>query len=194
MRNILKNHTSALVVASALLLASTSPVVASSSNEDPDELSGDSTSVTSDTINSLNYSLPNASYADEGAHATTADLADLATNAIDADNATNAVNAVNATLADTATNADLADNALALAGNDASYYTNASNISSGTLDLDRLIGSVVDGSGNIRSSLLDSGTYAINISGNASSATSANYASTAGSANSCTGGASSCDF
>jgi len=67
-----------------------------------------------------------------------APYARFAPNAANALNATNAVNAVNATNATNATNAATANNALNLGGNAPSFYTNASNISSGTLSDARL--------------------------------------------------------
>ncbi len=66
----------------------------------------------------------------------------FAPNAANALNATNAVNAVNATNATNATNAATANNALNLGGNAPSFYTNASNISSGTLSDARLSANV----------------------------------------------------
>ncbi len=62
-----------------------------------------------------------------------------ATNAINATNATNATNAVNATNATTATTAN---NALNLGSNPPSFYTNASNMSAGTLGDARLSANV----------------------------------------------------
>lgn len=67
-----------------------------------------------------------------------APYARFAPNAANALNATNAVNAVNATNATNATNAATANNALNLGGNAPGFYTNASNISSGTLSDARL--------------------------------------------------------
>lgn len=71
-----------------------------------------------------------------------APYARFAPNAANALNATNAVNAVNATNATNATNAATANNALNLGGNAPAFYTNASNISSGTLSDARLSSNV----------------------------------------------------
>jgi len=81
---------------------------------------------------------------------------DISGNAATATSATSATNATNATNATTATNATQ------LNGQAASYYTNASNLDSGTLPSGRLTGS-----------------YGISISGNAATATSATTASNA---------------
>ena len=187
------NHT-ALCAVATLLLSISGAAAAADTTFLTDDMGRDSTAATSESFTSLTYSLPNASYAEEGGHAATADYADNAANATAADNATNAASSITATSADSAARAALADNALALGGNDYAYYTNASNISTGTLDINRLIGSVVNSALNLRANLLDTGTYAINISGNAATASTAGYASTAGSAQSCTGGAAACDF
>jgi hypothetical protein len=71
-----------------------------------------------------------------------APYARFAPNATNAVNATNATNAVNATNATNATNAATATNALNLGGNPPAFYTNASNITSGTLADARLSANV----------------------------------------------------
>lgn len=154
----------------------------------------DSTNVNPTLISSMTYALPNADHAITGDTADEAATADFATTADQADRAQNADFATLGDHSNTSGLADLAQNALRLGGNEVSYYTNASNISSGTLDLDRLIGSVVDSDGRIFDSLLAGGTYTINITGNAATSDTADHATTAGSSTSCTGGAASCDY
>ena len=175
-------------VLAALYLASH----AQANDEEETKLNSDATSITASSLPSSS-SLGRAAYADTIGHAASADFATNVGRAANAVNATTADHADHAGAADNATRAALADNALQLGGFGSTHFTNAANFSSGTLDLNRLIGELVDSNQNLLQSVLDTGTYGISVSGNADTATTAGYATTAGQANSCTGGSEGCD-
>ena len=140
------------------------------------------------------YNLPNGYAAVTANHALTADQADRALTADLADTATLAETADYATLAAEAELAETATNAQLLAGLGSDFYRNASNFLNGTLALDRLVGTVLTTDHKIVSERLSGGTYDINITGHANTATRADEARRAQSAVVCTGGASGCDF
>lgn len=150
----------------------------------------DATDVNVQSIQDLPYQLPNLSHAQI---ADWSDLTDLAERAILADEA---IESLYSTAAGRAVLAEIAMNTDLLEGLPSGFYLDASNLNAGVVAIEHLVGTLLANNGKIKHELL-SGTYDINISGNAARTNFAQrteFANQAEQAIRCTGGATNCDY